>query len=571
MTLMIYKKQGKALGFSQLRSTCTALCRLAAYAYRNRLKIPKLLSDAGLLSTFVRSLNKDDCLKVFTLFGNLSKIHLDDIGFGIANNAVFSELKQRVKAYNAQKRQTPPIPSRIYSLVMGNLSAELDSFSDIIDRYLKTVETFFGGLGCSDSVEGDARQAAELISHYGLDAYFEANGLQKSHNGLSRGLNEIQTVCKLTIHAFSGMRHQEALGLPYHCTEVEVSNGLRHFVLCGQTTKLNNGKIRKTKWVTVAVGHRAAQIAQRIADVIYRVAGTQPKKSKAIINKYPLFVSTGYLGATSKPIAKTGIYQTMALGLNTGADHSDLRTRLLPLIEDGDIRELEGIDPHRAWRSEEGFSIGQQWPLASHQFRRSLALYAQRSGLVSLPSLRRQLQHITKEMSIYYSRGSLFATDFSKEDPEGYNQHMAKEWLEAKPISEALAYLRDVVFSEEELFGGAGAFEQQKKKRGQVTDRDSTIKQFKKGLIGYKETPFGGCIKAGECDKVGLKLIGVLCLSECKNIVVKMSKMETLIHRQKRLVDSLDPSSAVYRMEKDDLESMNVAHARWSKRGEING
>ncbi len=78
-----------------------------------------------------------------------------------------------------------------------------------------------------------------------------------------------------------------------------------------------------------------------------------------------------------------------------------LHLRLFPIIEEEDIKELEDIDPFRAWHTEPEFAIGKRWPLTTHQLRRSLAVYANASGLVRLSSLRRQLQHITREMSLY--------------------------------------------------------------------------------------------------------------------------------------------------------------------------
>lgn len=563
MTLMLYKKPGRSIGFSMLNRNCSTLCHMAAYADRNGLQVPELLSTPMHLRDYIQSLTSVRCSSFYTVLALLYTLDpATDIGFSIASNDVINELRERVMEYGMAKLQTPPIPTRIYSAIISGLSAEINDFEKVADRFLRLTREFFDR-SKNLPENGAAAVAWQLITRYQLDDYFEAKGLQKSHSGISRGLNEVQTVCKLTIQAFSGMRHQEGLGLPYHCMETEKSHGRIHFILCGQTTKLNHGKIRRTKWVTIDEGHRAVIIAQRIAGVIYEVLGDLPKKSATRMNKYPLFVSTGYLGATTRPSDKTGVYQTMDLGLNTGGDHSMLRDRLRPVIEDVDLAELEDIDPHRAWRSEPMFRLGQPWVLRSHQFRRSLALYAQRSGLVSLPSLRRQLQHITKEMSLYYSKGSVFAMNFIEDDPEDYKKHMAKEWRDTKPVSEALAFLRDVVFSDEELFGGAGAFEQQKKNRGQVTDRVTTMRQFKKGLIAYKEIPFGGCIRVGDCDKVGLKLIGVLCLSDCKNIVVKMSRMDTIINRQSKLVASIDSASPTYRMEKDDLDAMLEARNRW--------
>ncbi|KVT54009.1 hypothetical protein WK55_21995 [Burkholderia ubonensis] len=402
-----------------------------------------------------------------------------------------------------------------------------------------------------------------LITKYHLDEYFEANGIMKTAKGISRGLTEVQMLCKLTVHIYSGMRDQEASSLPYYCTETEEWSGRKHYILCGATTKLNKGKIRRTRWVTSFESFAAIEIAQRIAALIYQSMGHTPEKSAGRINRYPLFVSTGYLALNGRPPAtRTEIFQTQWLRTSQRG-HSLLNEALRPIIEEQDLRELEDIDPHRPWRSEAGMQVGQPWRLTTHQFRRSLALYAQRSGLVSLPSLKRQLQHITLEMSNYYARGAIFARNFIEDSPSGYNEHIAKEWRETRPESEALAYLRDVLFSGDELFGGAGAFEQQKKDRGVIADRGATLRQFKRGVIAYREIPVGGCIKVGECDQVGLRMLGTGCLNGCKNLVGKLPRLERVIERQTGLVASLDPSSVEFRMEQSDLDVLVATRDQW--------
>ena len=65
-------------------------------------------------------------------------------------------------------------------------------------------------------------------------------------------------------------------------------------------------------------------------------------------------------------------------------------------------------------------------------------MYAHRSGLVTLPTLKRQLQHITQEMSMYYARGSAFAKGFIDTD----KTHFAKEWAEAQGLSGYLPTVR---------------------------------------------------------------------------------------------------------------------------------
>jgi surface antigen len=57
-------------------------------------------------------------------------------------------------------------------------------------------------------------------------------------------------------------------------------------------------------------------------------------------------------------------------------------------------------------------------------------------------------------------------------------------------------------------------------------------------------------------------MMGVLCLQDCKNIVIKLSKLNRAIDQQQHLVNSLEQSSITYHLEKDDLDSMIAARKR---------
>jgi hypothetical protein len=376
-------------------------------------------------------------------------------------------------------------------------------------------------------------------------------GLGRSVIGIAKGLFEIFLVARYMIITFSGMRNHEARTLPYHCLEEEKKNGKMHYFIAGGTTKFNHGKKKRTRWVTNGDGARAIRIVQKIATMVYRVNGVKPSKTISLIDKYPLFVSPGYLGMSHISRNKnTGIFVFPTVSL---VKYPALRKRLQPLIEEGDLRELEQIDPHRAWRSEKDFQVGAPWRFTAHQQRRSLALYAQRSGLVSLPSLRRQLQHITQEMSQYYAKGSAFARNFVAYEDE----HFHKEWQRTVPVSSALSYIINVILSDDTLFGGHGNYVAQLLKDGRtvVFDRDTTMDRFKKGEIEFKETPLGGCVKVGECDKVGLNILGADCIKNCTHLVGKLAKLERVIIVQTNHVSNLNPTSGEFHMEKSYLDA----------------
>ncbi|WP_353557522.1 hypothetical protein [Paraburkholderia terrae] len=175
-----------------------------------------------------------------------------------------------------------------------------------------------------------------------MDAYFESKKLAKSAKGISRGLTEVQMLCKLTIHIFSGMRDEEAISLPYFCIEAVRKTGRSHYLLHGQTTKLNYGKIRRTGWVTSGEAYEAVIFAQRVAAFTYGSMGCKAGRRDDFMNRYPLFVSAGYLALHGRPPAGTDAFQTQRLRITRRFGHL-LETALRPVIEDCDVRELEKL------------------------------------------------------------------------------------------------------------------------------------------------------------------------------------------------------------------------------------
>ncbi len=48
------------------------------------------------------------------------------------------------------------------------------------------------------------------------------------------------------------------------------------------------------------------------------------------------------------------------------------------------------------WREEKDCQIGKYWNICTHQFRRSLAVYGARSGVIGLGALSVQFKHLTE-------------------------------------------------------------------------------------------------------------------------------------------------------------------------------
>lgn len=197
--------------------------------------------------------------------------------------------------------------------------------------------------------------------------------------------------------------------------------------------------------------------------------------------------------------------------------------------------------------------MGSIWRFTIHQFRRSLSFYVAQSALVSLPSLKRQLKHVSREMTIYYSQSSSQNYDATGQE------HIAQLIKREKPEADAIAYISDVLSSGEPLYGAHGTFIDRNKpssnKQLVFSDsREELIKQFKKGEIAYTQTPLGACTTVAPCDQKLLRSM-TSCLT-CSRSVIKQSKLDRVIARQQLFIDELEdtaPDSVEFRTEKEEL------------------
>jgi len=522
----------------------------ARFAVAHSLSLPQLLGSETLLQSARNVLHPADLKAVNVMIAFLNHLGPAVVRFDVAAGNTLRKMKTDVLAYQAALKQHPPIPTRIYSHLLTTIQSTLVAFSSVAEQAIDYA------ILCAKKKQEEGDEFAPPVLPAELAAYLLRSGFLVRPRGVISALKASQYAAKLLIQAFSGMRDQEASTLPFDCLREEQIDGLKHYVLQGVTTKLNRGKARVTKWVTSREGATAVGLARQIAIGMSRFLGISGTQS------LPLFASTAYLATESLALKFNGGAPRIANLDLSGMLREIMWPILCPTIEDADLCELEQIDPHRAWRSEPKFTVGNRWPLTSHQLRRSLALYAQRSGLVSLPSLKRQLQHITEEMSRYYARGSAFAVDFLA----GQKNHFGRDWQEAQPVSSALSYMLHVLYSDEVLFGGHVQWVDRNLRDAGgmiLIDREATLRRFKKGELAYRETILGGCTSTEGCKSVAINTLDIDCVTGCKNLVGRLSSLERVIAVQERFVASLEPGSVEHTTEFKDLQVLREAREQF--------
>jgi hypothetical protein len=573
MVRLIYRENGQIFSVTSLIGRLGIARLIARFAELEKCSISEVLGVQSILDHFIGWIPEGATTGILFWLRFLWALDPIDLGYVVVRPKHLRNLEIRAEKQDAMSKQHAPIPSRIYALIINSLSSELDEIDEHKDRLLAALKE-----SIAPPVHLRKNQATALgpvlISRHGLEDFFEKRGLCRTTTSLRTAVAEIYRICKLQIHVFSGMRDAEAKYLPYHCISIEeTSHGRNHCFIIGTTTKLNAGERKQTQWVTTERdGLRAIRIAQEFSSFIYGCVGVLPSESEETRDIYPLFLSVEHMFGTkvnSPPTLGAFIVSNNQLCNALPG----LRQRLRPIIEEEDLAELEEIDPFRAWRDEPEYALGQPWPLKPHQLRRSLALFANASGLVRLSSLRRQLQHITREMSLYYARGSAFAINFIAEDPKGFKRHVAAEWQSGEQEAQYIAFVKNVLHSDEPMYGPAGVYYERQRNRGDILLPEEFKKQVKMGRLAYRSSPFGGCTNPNNCESTkGLRLMQVACLTDsCEFLVGKHSKVIRLIELQRATLRNTDPASITYEIENEDLRILVATENKWRSAGLIEG
>jgi integrase len=536
-----------------------AIRPLCDCAYHLGKTVPEILSDNRALISFIdKNLDKIDFGSCFpSLLDTLTEIGKTKLGFVPAFD---EDSRRRVFKVVAQKKanykQYPVIPPRIYGAFINQSWALLDDFEKarrpildichVMGQWSRERRTSYGGMNLHQRKKAMIRFTKDetlqsfLRKSYGNEWLSNTTGINKEK--VRKYLNAIQCVCKNLIHIYSGMRDSEAKQLPYSCLSKVEDTPHSQRRLIGITHKYTGNKTH-AEWVTTKDMEKVIRVLHAIADVLNVNANIDDGQVMAP----PLFISSTYLTPDFKKPLKDHTR------INSYFSQSILKNYLYQaedfIIKDEDILFLEMLEPEKDWRTGET-QQGKHWSFSTHQFRRSLAIYSQASGLVSIGSLQKQLHHLFSETSRYYSRNF-----------ENLAESSINEFGKSFSALRARAmFIKELLYSEERLLGHTGKLYEQTMR--QVTDKPSWIidnrdeleSKIKLGLISYKETALGGCSSTEPCDKqLTHNLTG--CLS-CVSATVKKSRLERVIARQKVHIQNTPEDSIERRFEQKELDEM---------------
>lgn len=491
----------------------------------------------------------------------------------------------RKAAKNA--KQTPLIPSRILSNFLINTETRIKK----VESMLNEIEIFFQEiyskpfLFCDShdqyksNVKRIQRTDRAIYENWSIDKNHSLSredtiikfGMQKFLDEFNIGLkityfkgflSSIQSLCALIVLAYSGMRLSELEVIPFDCyEEIEIKGFGKISCIYSHTRKMvKSNYSKKLIWASSHQAKNAIFIAQRIAKIFWLTSMPSPFPEKN--NHVPLWLSANFGSLNNQHLYE---YQTSKIAdfrriKHEGKDGENFNKLEGLTIESSDINELVVFDAFRNWDEEERFSIGKEWPFASHQFRRSIAVYASRSGMVSLPSLGTQFKHLSQNMTALYAENSSFAQAFVYENGIIPDTHrVVTDFQYAAEFTKAVNFHEQVINAEFMLTGGRGTSIEISKNKNKLprimSSPAETAKAIHEGRMAYTETVVGGCMRKEVCASYGIDEI-VPCIFNCADSVIGGDGGKKLLKYISGLelgLDEMDPETMIYKETENEI------------------
>ncbi|HFQ9247450.1 TPA: hypothetical protein ACHTMH_003797 [Pseudomonas aeruginosa] len=568
---------GKPRKFNSIR--LSYLRSLASLAFNNQVSLTELFNEPRSHTWIVSSfsmLTPSSMKPMLAVLRDLFKIRAKHTEFEIAPSSyeLMANLENIYDRYPKAKfhepLQTKLIPSRIYSTLICSLGEMLDTFNSnshaICELYERRADdALFGVPQLKSYMNKKSVTWANALAEVGLTDFFEKSSIS-NWKLLSTYLGQIQAAAKYWIHLFSGMRDNEANFLPADAyTSINVGDG-SFKILQGFTSKISARNHTATFWIT----HEIVEKGVAAAVAVGRIAALKCGWDDTNKSQFPLFV--GKIARQKKSgSSNKHTWHFESAPVAGSIPDSALRPLLAIFpalcIREEDIRELEMFDGFRNWRDDATVKIGDTWPLATHQCRRSLAVYGARSGMLSLGSSALQFKQLTEAMASYYRKDSAFAVNFLQtEDCHNWMEELEHE----RRIAEFIQYEGNVINSTSRLWGGEGNRIQVARDKGVpliiTTDRALTERKFALGEMVYKASPIGGCTNLEHCDKISFTSI-FACI-DCEKAILDEDRT---LRNIKRGITNLSREQALFPPENPlhqqlDLE-ISALYKKLDKRG----
>ena len=280
------------------------------------------------------------------------------------------------------------------------LAIRKEDYRSIAASHLKRHPQGFSSVERSEKVYLEARTGQRADPK--AKRWLAQNGQPELHD-LEDELYQLRTACYIICAVFSGMRSSELASLEVGCfVRHKGFDDEDYYWLKGKTYKLEHDP-KDAEWMVPEVVGAAVRVAEQLAAPL-----REELRSCIVSLEHELEVA-------SLPQAKKGLFHELSemrkhenslflckrkkIGTLAHAGTAKLlkefAARSGALVEAADLAGVKDVNKVR---------IGEPWPLAAHQFRRTFAVLVSRNLMGDLRYLREHLKHWSIDMTLYYAR-----------------------------------------------------------------------------------------------------------------------------------------------------------------------
>lgn len=433
------------------------------------------------------------------------------------------KIKDLAKKYSITKNdyvdQTLYIPNKIQSKLINECIKNIEEKRHNLTNIMNCLEEdylLYEKAKKDFNINKISIATATMKSNMRRKKLKEVQNLLIKHNishfqSISEAQKEIKllaTSCSILMLNFSGMRINELCKIKTDGFKV-VNSEPKLYILRSYETKISGG-----------------QIADYITSPIIKDCIDILKEIHAFAAKYDDSIDPSNLFVTSKH------HKLLTYGRadSIGEHINDFAKNLNLVIDMEDLKESELLNGPRDY-----IKVGEIWPLASHQFRRTLIVNFVSHRLGTINAVKQQVKHMYATMTEYYAKNSQLALTF--------NLNVVKEIydnIEEELLNEGVRQYKKFYYSEEPLAGIKGKEIMEKRQNIKVLS-DNEIKQlFKSGLYKISKSMYGYCTKGNLCDKKEA-IDPTFCGASCSTMIItkeNANNWQKLYFRNKKLLEN---------------------------------
>ncbi len=347
-------------------------------------------------------------------------------------------------------------------------------------------------------------------------------------------LSDILISCLIVTQGFSGVRIGEASSFNANSADEVTVNSKKVTVLKGETTKGNNAKPKTVKWQSHPVAKVALELAYDMMAAnraLYQKDVDEKERqgeTKENINHMRRQLESAFLVPTA--IRQAGNNYIF----NQRKSLKKFIKNLAYKATTEDVEEFNMLNPTR----EGDLKIGGTYSgLASHDFRRTFAVFFVRYGFGTASGIKFQFKHENINMSGYYANNAELA--------QMNDLLMDEEILE--DLKEAGIDLGVDIFDEifnqsEHLSGARGeAIMQDRMKKLEAGEsifmtREEIEENLRRGNFHIMQLPSGAYCTNGSCDRVCGTLSFRAEIKECEHKVISDKGARKIAKQRERLI-----------------------------------